>query len=155
MTEHRKQSQQQNDSDLLDGLEAFGRALDGVEYPGRAWPVRSRRRRVVYRLVGIASTAAAAAAVLLLALILREAPDTPKVAQERRVISKPPTQTIIPLIRTEEPLFRINIPTNIDPSLVGQVNLTPPPTSYPPITNISLSVSVDWEPPTLSALWVE
>ena len=155
MTEHRKQSQQQNDSDLRDGLEALGRALDGVEYPGRAWPVRSRRRRVVYRLVGIASTAAATAAILLLALILRETHDTPKVAQERRVVSKPPMQTIIPLVRTEEPLFRINIPTDIDPSLAGQVNLVPPVTSWPPITDISPSVSVDWQPPTLSTLWIE
>lgn len=155
MTEHRKQSQQQNDSDLLDGLEALGRALDGVEYPGRAWPVRSRRCRVVYRLVGIASTAAAAAAILILTLVLRATHDTPKVAQERRVVSTQPTQTTIPLIRTEEPLFRINIPTNINPSLAGQVNLTPPVTSYPPITNISPFVSVDWEPPTLSAIWIE
>ena len=154
MTEHRKQPQQQNDSDLLDGLEALGRALDGVEYPGRAWPVRSRRRRVVYRLVGIASTAAATAAILLLALILRETHDTPKVAQERRDVSTS-TQTIIPLVRTEEPLFRINIPTNIDPSLAGQVNLVPPATSWPPITDISPSVSVDWQLPTLSALWIE
>ncbi len=155
MTEQRKQSQQQNDSDLLDGLEALGRALDGVEYPGRAWPVRSRRRRVVYRLVGIASVTATVAAILLFALILRETHDTPKVAQERRIVSTPPAQTTTPSIRTEEPLFRINIPTDIDPSLAGQVNLVLPATSWPPITDISPHISVDWQLPTLSALWIE
>ncbi len=131
-------------------LEALGRALDGVEYPGRAWPVR-RRRRIVYSLLGIAS---AAAAILVLALALRGTPDAPKVAPERRVASTT-TQTTIPLVRTEEPLFRFDIPTDIEPTMAGQVNLVPPAASWPPITNISPSVSVDWQLPTLSGLWIE
>ena len=132
-------------------LEVLGRALDDAEYPGRAWPVRRRRRRVVYSLLGIAS---AAAAVIVLAVMLRGTLDAPKVAPERRDASTP-TQTTIPLVRTEEPLFRFDIPTNIEPALAGQVNLVPPTASWPPITNISPSVSVDWQPPTLSALWIE
>ena len=136
---------------MLGELEALGRALDGVKYPGRAWPVRRRRRRVVYRLLGIAS---AAAAVIVLAVMLRGTPDAPKVTPERRDASIP-TQTTIPLVRTEEPLFRLDIPTNIKPTLAGQVNLVPPTASFPPITNISPSVSVDWQLPTLSGLWIE
>ena len=132
-------------------LEALGRALDGVEYPGRAWPGRRRRRRVVYSLLGIAS---AAAAVIVVALALRGTPDAPKVAPERRDASTP-TQTTIPLVRTEEPLFRFDIPTDIKQALAGQVNLVPPAASWPPITNISPSVSVDWHLPTLSVLWIE
>ena len=88
-------------------------------------------------------------------LVLYVLLDTPSEMPKLQVVSTSTVQTSVSLIEIEEPLFRINTPTNIDVGQAGQVSFTPPIISPPAITNISVSISVDLQLPTFSGLWIE
>jgi len=136
---------------LLADLARLAQVIDDRRLPGRAWPVRRRTVLRVWWPPALAATAAAAA--ILLAVVLAWKSDRPVPTQFRTA----------PLAQVEEQAEDWDVPADItpeladmaQPNLVGQLDLSIPTVSMPPlgggtftwnVPQMDLTPKIDIEP---------
>lgn len=115
---------------LLADLARLARAIDARAYPGRAWPVRQRLVLRVWLPPALAAAAAAAAIVLAVVLAWQTDGPAPTGARQHPVVvqvSQEDEEWDVPADITPE------LADMAQPSLAGQLDMSIPNVSMPPL----------------------
>ena len=132
--------------DVLASLRALGEAIDRQEYPGRAWrPAGRGRARTV--VIWLAVATAAAAAVLLAVMWFQQpavpsdppGPHTPIVRDDSPAEAEEEEEDEGPLVWA--------VPSDVDPSLAGEMDFTVPSVSILPASD---GDGIEWTIPSIS-----
>ena len=132
-------------ADVLGPVRRLGEALDGVRFPGRAWPVyRAARRPRILRL--LAASAAAAAVLLAIATAYwlgARSRDGAGAGRQKQIAAARPAA------KAKSPSPARPVETRIDPSIASYVTLTVPSVSMPSTVDAN-GLRLRWYVPAMS-----